>query len=83
MAAKVSALSKILHANFALIWSGHRVLAEVVTEIAALAEDRLTVLIAASEVKLCTLSVLITYFNGLVPFSWYSIKILSENCVRS
>ena len=83
MAAKVPALSKVFKANLALIRPCHRVLSEVVTQIAALTEDRLTLLIAASEVQLCPLGLLIAHFYGLVPGRRYSIKVLYKSCVRS
>ena len=67
MAAQIAALGEHLLAEVTLVRPRHRVLPEVVPQVAALSEDRLTILVLASEVKLDTLGLLIEHFNRLVP----------------
>lgn len=75
MAAQIATLGEHLLAEVALVRPCHRVLPEVVPQVAALAEDRLAMLILAPEVKFDTLCFLIENLDRLVPFSWDSCEI--------
>ena len=59
VAAQVSALSEVLFALFALVGAGARVLAEVVAQVAALAEHAFAPAVATAEEKLRALGLLV------------------------
>ena len=82
MAPEVSALRKLFTADLTLVGSLHRVLAEVITQVAAFAEHRFTPVVAAPEVQLRALRFSIAHFDGLVPPWRYSGKDLHEGSVR-
>ena len=82
MAAKVSTLRKLFTADLTLVGPLHCVLAEMIAQVAALAEDGLTPVVAAPEVQLRALRLSIAHFYGLVPLRRYSGKVLHEGSVR-
>ena len=76
MAPKVATLSELLVADGALKWPRRCVLPEVVSQITALTEDRVTPGKLALEVKFCSLRFLIVHFNCLVPLNRHAFKFL-------
>lgn len=67
MPPKVATLGELLLANVALEGPLHVVLAEVVPQIAALAEDRVATLVPATKVQLRSLRRLVGHFDRFVP----------------
>jgi len=76
MTTQITALGKRLGTKAALERPLLGVLAEVVTKVAAFAEDRVATLILAAEVDLAAL--FIVNFNDIVPLCWNSVKSFDE-----
>ena len=75
--AQIAALCERLVASVALKRSLLGVLAEVVTKVAALAEDRVAALVLAAEVDLAALLVTVN-FDDIVPFGRNSLEAFCE-----
>lgn len=78
MATQVATLSEVLFADITLVWSLHGVLPEVVSQVAALAEDGLTPLILAPEIQFGTLCVPVVDLDCLVPLLRDPLELLGE-----
>jgi len=69
VAAEISTLGEGLHALGACEWALACVLAEVVSQVAALFEDGAAVRVAAFEIKLNSHCFRVTHFDSLMPRS--------------
>ena len=78
MTAKIPTLSERLIADLTAEWPLSRVLAEVVTQVAALGEGCVAVLELAAEVELHALCGLIAHLDNFVPLGRYSLKLLRK-----
>ena len=76
MAPQIAGLSETLITDFALIRPLIRVLAEVISQVAALAEDGHTARELAAEVLLWALAVVAEDLDYIVPFWRYAFEIL-------
>ncbi len=78
MAAQVSALSERLMTNVTLEGAHISVLAEVVSQVAALAKESIAVGDLAAEIELDALGVLVMHLYDLVPIRRNTIKLFLE-----
>lgn len=76
MSSKVATLSEGLVAEAASERPLTCMLAEMVSQVARLLENRFTIGIHALEVQLDSLCLRISYLNGLMPFCWNALKSL-------
>ena len=76
MAPQIAALSKELFANIALVGPLHRVLAKVVPQITALAEDSLAAFESAPKVQFGSLGFAVIDLDRLVPLLGDTLKLL-------
>ena len=76
MAAKIATLGEVLSANVTLVGPLHSVLAEVVPQVAALAEHGFAFLELAAEVELGALRLTVVNFYRLVPLLRNTLKML-------
>ena len=76
MTTEVTALSEEFEADVTLIRPLHGVFPKVITQVTALAEDRLTACVLATEVQLGALRFAVPDLNCFVPFIWDTFEVL-------
>ena len=79
---KITTLGERFCTDLTFEWAVRGVLAEVIPQVTALAEDSMAALVLAAEVQLHTLASVVAHAHNIVPLIWDSVEGLEKACRR-